>query len=294
LATPLNVNDLIIYRSDRAGDAALSVTVHDLPAEAPATIFPEQGAYCFWYRPRTEKGDTRVTVPELGLSRHRICRDHVLVFPPLLPVHGEWERADGRVARFSFSRQFFEAIAEQLGLPLPRVKDFWHAFFAINQQLEALCRLLMEETESQCPHGRLYFEPLAQALAAGVLTTVRDQHRSRARACAVPPGIRRALQSLENDFADDLSLAELAARAQLSRSHFVQTFRQFTGCSPHQYLLQVRLSYARKLMAQGNTALSLGEIAAASGFFDQAHLTRVFRRFFGTTPSHFRDRQRHS
>ena len=109
---------------------------------------------------RIEKGDTRVTVSELGLSHHRIYRDHVLVFPPFLPVQGEWERADGRVARFSFSQRFFGAIADQVGPPLP-VNDFWHAFFAIDQQLEALCRLLTEETESQCPHGRLYFEPLA-------------------------------------------------------------------------------------------------------------------------------------
>ena len=80
---------------------------------APATIFPERGAYCFWYRPRTEKGDTRVTVPELGLNRHRICRDHILVFPPLLPVHGQWERAEGRVARFSFAPRFIRAISPQ-------------------------------------------------------------------------------------------------------------------------------------------------------------------------------------
>jgi methylphosphotriester-DNA--protein-cysteine methyltransferase len=51
-----------------------------------------------------------------------------------------------------------------------------------------------------------------------------------------------------------------------------------------------RLNYARKLIAQGNRAPALAEIAAASGFCDQAHLNRHFRRFFGTTPSAFRSR----
>ena len=55
--TPLNVDDLIICRSDRSGVAALSISVHEFAPEAPAAIFPEQGAYCFWYRPRTEKGE---------------------------------------------------------------------------------------------------------------------------------------------------------------------------------------------------------------------------------------------
>jgi hypothetical protein len=98
--------------------AALSVSIYEFPAEPPATITPERGTYCFFYRPRTEKGETRLTVPELGLSRHRVCRDHVLVSPPFLPVHGQWERADGWVARFSFSPRSIEAAASKSG-PAP-------------------------------------------------------------------------------------------------------------------------------------------------------------------------------
>jgi AraC family transcriptional regulator len=233
-----------------------------------------------------------VTAAELGLSDHRVSRDHVLVFPPFLPVHGQWERAEGQVARFSFSPRFFEAVADEVDLPRPGLKRFWHAFFPINQQLEALCRLLMEETENRCPQGRRYFEGLSQALAVGVLSAVRDQPRD-GRPRAVPSGIYRAVQSLETGFASDFSLTELAAQAQLSRSHFAQAFRQLTGHTPHQYFLRVRLSHARKLLAQENPAMSLTEIAMACGFFDQAHMTRHFRRFFGTTPMAFRHRQRH-
>lgn len=284
---------MIVHRSDRSVVAELSVTIHEFPAYAPASITNERDSYYFWYRPRIEKGYTWVTVPELSLSHHRISRNHVLVFPPYLPVYGEWERADGRVARFRFSPRFFEAIADQVGLPLPGVKGFWHDFFVIDQRLEALCWLLMEETEAQCRHGPLYFEPLARALAVGVLSTVRDEHLRKARAAAVPPGISRAVQCLETDFANNFSIAELAAMAEVSRGHFALSFRQVTGFSPHQYLLRVRLSYARKLIAQGNPVLSLAEIAAESGFFDQSHLNRVFQRFFGTTPSHFRSQQEH-
>ena len=60
-------------------------------------------------------------------------------------------------------------------------------------------------------------------------------------------------------------------------------FRQLTGHTPHQYLLLVRLNHARRLIAQRNPPLTLAEIAATTGFCDQAHLNRHFRRFFGTT-----------
>ena len=150
----------------------------------------------------------------------------------------------------------------------------------------------MEEAEGRCPHGPSYFEGLAHALAVGVLSAVRDQSRGGQRAWAVPPGIHRAVQNLETDFARDLSLAELAAQAQLSRCHFAQAFRQLTGHAPHQYLLRVRLSHARKLLTQENQDLSLSDIAATCGFSDQAHLGRHFRRAFGTAPAAFRRRQR--
>ena len=231
-----------------------------------------------------------MTVPELGLSHHHISRKHVLVTPPSVPHRGEWERADGIVVNFGFSPRFFEALAEQVGLSQVLSKSRWHHFFAMDQRIEAVCRLLMEETEDQCARGGVYFESLAHALAVSVLDTIRDQHRRTVRAAAVPPGIRRAIQCLEADFADELSLEQLASKAQMSRSHFALTFRQFTGYTPHQYLLLVRLNQARRLIAQGNRAPALAEIAAATGFCDQAHFNRHFRRFFGTTPSAFRSR----
>jgi AraC family transcriptional regulator len=282
----LDIDDLIICRSDSAGDGVLSVTVHELPATAPAVTMPKRDAYCFWYRPRVEKGCSRVTSPELGFFNHRVSRGHVAPFPPGLACHAEWERAEGRVARLSFSPRFCEAVAAEVGVPGPGSKQFWHAFFAIDQLVDTLCRLLMEEIESGCPHGQRYFEGLAHALAVGALSAVRDQRQGEGRLPpAVPPGIHRAVQSLETGFARDLSLVELAAQAQLSRGHFAHAFRQLTGYTPHQYLLRVRLSHARKLLAQESEALSFSDIARACGFFDQSHLIRADPSLDGFQPT---------
>ena len=289
MAGPINVNDLIIHRSDRSAVKELSVTIHKFPPNAWSSFTPEQDAYTFWYRPRAERGQTWLTVPELGLDHHHVSRNHLLISPPALPVYGEQQEAGGFVANFSFSSRFFEALGGQMGLSEFISKRPWHHFFAIDQRIEALCRLLMEETEEQCPNGPLYFEPLARALALRVLGTVRDRHGRPWRAASVPPGVRQAVERLETDFADAVSLGELATVAQMSRSHFALMFREFTGYTPHQYLLLVRLNHARKLIGQGNSsAVSLAEIAAASGFCDQAHLSRHFRRVFGTTPAAFR------
>jgi AraC family transcriptional regulator len=75
----------------------------------------------------------------------------------------------------------------------------------------------------------------------------------------VPLGIRRAIERLEDDFIENISVTELADHAHLSVDHFARTFRKVTGATPHQYLLRVRLSHARKLddMSRQQTALAV-------------------------------------
>jgi AraC-like DNA-binding protein len=105
------------------------------------------------------------------------------------------------------------------------------------------------------------------------LTTVRDQVKSVERAC-------RILQEAEADDAT-VSLSELAAQVGVSRYHFIRLFHRVTGLAPNAYLRQIKLSKARRLICEG---AQLAEAAAQAGFADQAHLTREFKRVFGTTP----------
>jgi len=81
---------------------------------------------------------------------------------------------------------------------------------------------------------------------------------------------------------------QLAARVFLSVSHFCRAFRHTYGESPHNYIIRLRLERAQELML--STRDRLGYIALASGFADQAHLARVFRRKLDETPSAWRHR----
>jgi transcriptional regulator GlxA family with amidase domain len=76
----------------------------------------------------------------------------------------------------------------------------------------------------------------------------------------IPLGIRRAIERLEDAFIENISVTDLADEARLSIDHFTRIFRKVTGTTPHQYLLRLRLSHARKLM-QGAPAIALDEVA---------------------------------
>jgi AraC family transcriptional regulator len=82
---------------------------------------------------------------------------------------------------------------------------------------------------------------------------------------------------------------ELAGVANLSVSHFSRAFKRTFGESARAYIMRRRISVAQALIGQGNQTLA--DIALACGFADQAHMTRVFGRLVGKSPSRWRRAQ---
>jgi AraC family transcriptional regulator len=83
-----------------------------------------------------------------------------------------------------------------------------------------------------------------------------------------------------------LRLATLAEECGLSVSHFARSFRRSFGTSAHRYLIMHRVEMAKALLSEANS--SLVEIAAQTGFSDQAALTRAFANVVGATPAKWR------
>ena len=99
-----------------------------------------------------------------------------------------------------------------------------------------------------------------------------------------PVAVRMARDLVHDRSADDLSLADLAGAAGLSRYHFSRVFRAAVGLPPHAYLVGVRVERARVLLEAGRP---IAEVAGDVGFADQAHLTRRFKAVHGVTPAVF-------
>jgi AraC-like DNA-binding protein len=100
-----------------------------------------------------------------------------------------------------------------------------------------------------------------------------------------PQHLQRAAELMQDDSTSPLSLAELSAVAGLTPSHFVRAFSHHYGMTPHAYLLDRRIRHARTLLRQGQP---LVEVALASGFADQAHFQRQFKRRVAATPGQYR------
>lgn len=96
--------------------------------------------------------------------------------------------------------------------------------------------------------------------------------------------IRRVREFIRENLHENIKLQELAEVARLSPFHLNRAFRAQVGLPPHEFQSQLRIEKAVKLIAQKN---SFAEIAFETGFSDQSHFNRFFKRYTGVTPKRF-------
>ena len=101
---------------------------------------------------------------------------------------------------------------------------------------------------------------------------------------------RRAKEMITADLGD-IRLKELARECRLSMSHFSRAFHRSLGMPPHRWLMKHRIEVAKEKLHDGR--MSLTDVAAACGFSDQSHLTRVFKQTVGVSPGVWRRARQH-
>ncbi len=127
----------------------------------------------------------------------------------------------------------------------------------------------------------------SSSLLTAALTRLLTAHakagtgETPARVRQSPASMRAVCELLHERLADPPSLSELAAMTGLSQFAVLRAFRAETGLPPHAYLNQLRVRQARTLLDQGEAP---ADVAITTGFADQAHLTRHFKRVVGVPP----------
>ncbi|WP_405972677.1 AraC family transcriptional regulator [Streptomyces sp. NBC_00988] len=126
------------------------------------------------------------------------------------------------------------------------------------------------------------------------LSLIAERLHAHLRPSSTPttlaPTLARDLRELlDENVTEGITLDEAARLVHAHPAHLVRAFSGAYGIAPHQYLMSRRVDRARRLLLDGRPP---GEVATVTGFYDQSHLTRHFRKLVGVTPGRYsRDRR---
>jgi AraC family transcriptional regulator len=163
--------------------------------------------------------------------------------------------------------------------PISRSRDGRHEGFSADQLLDDLRRAMErnpEATRAAVAQLITFLTPPAAVDSAG------------ARGGLAPWQKRKVDRYLRENLDRPVRLNKVAEQVALSVSYFSRAFKETFGTTPHMHMLRLRLELAQKLML--TTEEPLSQIALACGLADQAHLSKLFRRVVGETPSAWRRR----
>ncbi|MEU9442371.1 AraC family transcriptional regulator [Streptomyces sp. NPDC048304] len=211
---------------------------------------------------------------DLDRHEHGTPHDTVTLLPPHVPHNGSPATPDGfrkRVVYLDGSRLGDELIGPAVDTPdlrdpvlRRRVGQLHAALVRSGDELEAESRLTLVG-ERLRDHLQRRTDP--------------PRHRPD------PVLGRRLRELLDARVVEGVSLQEAARALHAHPAHLVRAFSGAYGIAPHQYLMSRRVGRARRLLLDG---LAPGEVASAAGFYDQAHLTRHFKKLVGVTPGRYR------
>ncbi|WCN15075.1 helix-turn-helix domain-containing protein [Marinomonas mediterranea] len=164
-----------------------------------------------------------------------------------------------------------------LGMPHPehfRVKHTVSQQDTLRDQVLRLASLIESDGTTSSEYESGLFE-LAEQLVPmqeqSVLQPASRMHRL----------LNNAKEYLQDNYTKEVALDELCQVACLSKFHFLRSFKDYTGMTPHQYWLNIRINRARQALKSG---IPVSNVANIFGFNDLSHFNRRFKPVFGMTP----------
>ncbi len=182
----------------------------------------------------------------------------------------------------------FNLLADQYNLPRSPVYAIQYAGCVHDELIHQIGLSVLAEMAEETATGRMFVETSSLMLAARLAHSYTDR-------CFIGAGgahrlgngrLRRVLDHIDGHLEEEITVAGLAALANLSIFHFARMFTASVGVPPHRYVGRRRLENAMAQLAVGK--LPLSEIAHKSGFSSQASFSRAFRRATGMTPGEYR------
>ena len=152
-----------------------------------------------------------------------------------------------------------------------------------DDRLFAMTQAMAAEVRRGHPNGALLWSSMTDALLRHLAGHHLSEPTSPLRGAIGPIALGRLDRFIQDRLHTSIDLVQLAEVVGCDQYHFAHRFSATVGVSPYRYVLRRRLERAYGLLRAGRQ--SIADVAAATGFSDQSHLTNWTRRVYGTSPA---------
>lgn len=209
----------------------------------------------------------------------------LILIPPGTRDRLRWRGISERLI-VSVNKGDLASLARELGtLQVPEFRARWSLK---DQGFRQLVTAMGQEAKYEWPLGRLYADQLALGLKTRLLqiySSAPVEIRTLKGGLSLPK-LKRAMEYINANLAEDVHLKAIAKELDLSSSHFAHEFRNSTGQTPYQYLLEQRIAKAKQLLRM--TDLPVQFVSGQAGFQSSVNFVRAFRQRTGYTPEAWR------
>ena len=207
-----------------------------------------------------------------------------IIVPPHFPLSGETDDAPEVLVFVVQFEKMRNALAEALAVP-PETLEIEVAIESGNAFVVELTKRIRRHLNEARPSDA-YVESLCFALLVEMFRPAVERRHLRSRLQFDEAKIDMLLGYIDANLDGDLAIDRLARFVGVTDSQLSRYFKKVVGESPHKYVLQRRTDAARRLLLDEDYPLA--EIAFATGFSSQSHMTTAFKNVLGTTPAAIR------
>ena len=183
-------------------------------------------------------------------------------------------------------RATLDSLSEDAGAP--RAKRLYCVYGTPDPILHHLTQTILPCLDRPEMFSQLFIDSFTLTICSHLVGRYAQAHEAfpQFKGGLAPWQRRRVVDLFHENLDGELKLETLAGECGISVSHFARSFRRSFGTSAHRYLILKRIEIAKTLLSE--TTNSLVEIAAQTGFSDQAAFTRAFANVVGGTPAKWR------
>ncbi len=239
-----------------------------------------------------------------GTSVHIVGKEeYPLMRGDVFVIHGDQVHGNKKLSKFHvlnilYKREFFETVKDELGMvtgfntlfvyePCFRKYHKFKARLHLNphqlNNVTHLAELLKEEIDNKLPGYKRIVDYLFKTIVINLCRYYSEVETPHSKSLIK---VGCAIDFMENNFAEEITLNKLAKEAKMSTASFFRAFKKITNCTPVDYLIRLRIEKAVKMMEE-NSDVRVVDVSTGTGFWNSSYFSRKFKEIMGTSPTDY-------